>query len=145
MKPLFLITTLGLLTLGALSACSTSSTEEAAADPKEDPRRGEKVNKICFARSIDSFSMASKNSVVLRKGVNQEFLVITSGCYQLRNAQRISVDSTTGCVTRGDYLIVSEDLFANSTTLRPERCVIREVYEWNKKAPDEPTDEGGEE
>lgn len=134
------------LSLLALSACASANLEtDTVAEAEPDPRRGEEVNKICFNRTIDNFKRATKSSVVLSTSPNKEYLVeIRGSCIQLRRAQRIAIDSTLSCVTRNDLLIVSDSLFSSSSNIRPDRCFISKIYQWDKNAEAAPetTDEG---
>ena len=138
-----------ILALPLLAACASTATDtpRGIAAFADDPRLGERVDKICFQRSIDGFSNASKDTVVLSAGVNKDYLVeVFGGCTNLRHAQRIAIDSNLSCVDDGDYLIVSENLFSGnqSTGLDPERCAINSIYKWDKKAKAE-TDENMDE
>ncbi len=127
---------LSVLSLALVAACSTTEAGDVKAAEGPDPRRGEKVDRICFNRSIDSFSNASKNSVVLQTSPNRQYLVETGSCFQLDRAQRIALDSTTSCLTRGDRLIVSENFFSGSDRagIDVDRCYVKAMYIWNKNA-----------
>ncbi len=128
---LSLILSLSLLTLGST----------AAAGETEDPRKGEKVKKICFNRSIDGFSNTSRNSVVLSAGPSRDYLVKTGSCQQLRRAQSIALSSRSSCIRKGDRLIVSDSIFADSTGIGPERCYVKAIYKWDKRATAKPDQE----
>jgi len=135
-----------LLTLPLLVACSTVASDRprGVAAFADDARLGEQVDKICFKRSIDGFNSNSRDTVILSAGVNKDYLVeVFGGCSNLRNAQRIAVDSNLSCLDDRDYLIVSENLFSGnqSTGLDPERCAINSIYKWDKRAKDETVDE----
>lgn len=126
-----------------LSACATSGTD---ADPNTsrgiaafegDARLGEKVDRICFTQSIDSFYDSEHDTVVLRRGVRDDYIVEVSGyCRSLDNAQSVGLDTRSGsCLTRGDSLIVSESLFArNATDLDIDRCMVRAINKWDRDA-----------
>ena len=64
-----------------VSACATATTPEALEARQEareqerraevfadDPRRGEEVKRVCFARQIDSFGETTDRAVVIREG-----------------------------------------------------------------------------
>lgn len=128
-----------LLALPILIACTSVASDEprGAAKFADDPRLGEQVDKICFKRSIDGFSNATRDTVVLSAGVNEDYLVeVFGGCTNLRHAQRIAIDSSLSCVDDGDFLIVSENLFSDgrSSGLDPQRCAIDSIYKWDKRA-----------
>lgn len=122
-----------------LSACASTAAgndKDRGIDGfKGDARLGEEVNKICFNRNIDGFSMARKKTVVLSKGASKDYIVEVRGfCRNLSYAQSIGIDATQTCVSRGDYLIVSDTLFGNENGHRSNRCYIDRMYEWDKKA-----------
>lgn len=132
-----------------LAACATapSDTPKGAAKFADDPRLGAKVDKICFNRSIDSFSRNDRDTVVVREGPNEHYLIeIRGACINLRHAQTIAFDSSLSCVTRTDALIVSTSAFTlNDPTRGPQRCRISEIYEWDDDAPLQETTEAAEE
>lgn len=121
-----------------LAACATapSDTPKGAAKFADDPRLGAQVGKICFNRSIDGFSRNDRDTVVVREGVNDHYLIEVRGaCTNLRHAQSIGIDSSLSCVTRSDALIVSTSAFTlNDPVQRPERCLISAIYEWDEDA-----------
>ena len=110
--------------------------EDAPKTNGKDPRVGEKVDRICFQRSIDGWREAKgfKNSVLLERGLNNWYLVKVSGPCNSRDfafAEVIGIDSRPagGCVRRGDAIIVeSAGRFKN-------RCFIRSIRKWDHKAP----------
>lgn len=127
----------------AAAACSTApqpsaETATLAAAETPDPRLGERVDKICFTRNIDSFQETTRNSVIVRVGVNDFYLVETFGpCFDLNFAQSIGFESRTGsCLRRTDRLSVSDSAFGlhRSGGLGPQRCQIRAIYEWDPEA-----------
>lgn len=137
----YLRTALIATTLFALASCaSTAETEsksQGIAAFKDDARLGEKVEKICFNRSIDGFSNNERKTVVLSSGVNKDYIVEVRGvCSNLSHAQSIGIDSSLSCVRRGDYLIVSDSAFSlnDSTGIGPDRCLIDRIHKWDKKA-----------
>ena len=125
-----------------LAACaSSSSAEEEMANWQEDARLGEKVDRICFSDSIDSFRMATRDAVIVRKGVNREYLVEMVGqCPDLDNANSLNFDTSPGssCVTRGDKIYAHDSGFGvDRSGVAQLRCPIRAIYEWNEDALDD--------
>lgn len=142
-RPLTLIS-LSLAALIALSACATdgqSTRSDAIAETLADVRVGEEVDRICFTRGIDSFSEEKRNSVVLRRGVNDEYLVVTRSCPYLDMAQSLRLDDTMGCLRRGDSIRVYQSAFGPSDADRFafDRCLIDEIYKWNDNAVEDDT------
>ncbi|MGJ8559893.1 MAG: DUF6491 family protein [Litorimonas sp.] len=145
-RPLTLIS-LSLAALTVLSACATDGRQtrsDAIAETLADVRVGEEVEKICFTRGIDSFSEEKRNSVVLRRGVNDEYLVVTRSCPYLDMAQSLRLDSTLGCLRRQDSIRVYQSAFGPSDADRFafDRCQIDAIYKWDDDAiADEASDE----
>ncbi|NNC36540.1 MAG: hypothetical protein EX271_09985 [Acidimicrobiales bacterium] len=131
-------TALFLLSLPLLLSCTTvaDTGPKGIAAFKDDPRLGEPVSKICFKRNIDGFSNATRDTVVLSAGVNDDYIVEVFGsCTNLRRAQSIAIDSNLSCVSDGDFLIVSESVFpSNDRAFDLERCAIDKIYKWDKRA-----------
>lgn len=118
----------------ALAACSSTP---GTASPRgieryaEDPRLGEETRQICFARSIDGFSMAERDSVLLHEGRDRYMVEVAGACVDLEHAEAIALDTPTGCLSRGDSVIVTRSLGGN---LGPQRCMITRIHDWDRKA-----------
>jgi len=130
-----------------------SSVSENADKPRGiaafdgDPRLGAQVDKICFSRSIDGFTDAKRDTIVLHRSHNDRYIVEVNGiCPSLRHAQTVGLDSYSSCVRENDYLIVSESAFTlnDSMSHGPDRCLIDKIYRWDEKAKDE-GEEGSDE
>lgn len=134
-----------LIALMALSACATSgsSRSEDIAELLTDPRVGEAVDNICFTRGIDGFSDNGEYSVVLRRGVKDEYLVVTRFCPDLQFAQSIGLDNRRSCLRRQDDIHVFRTVFPQSDIDRTgfTNCYIDSIYKWDKDALD-PSDGG---
>lgn len=140
-----------LVALMALGACATDGVTpraDAIAETLADVRVGEEVDRICFTRGIDSFSEEKRNSVVLRRGVKDEYLVVTRSCQNLDMAQSLRLDSSLGCLRRQDYIRVYQSAFGPSDADRFafDRCQIDAIYKWHDEAEveqidDEPADQ----
>lgn len=117
-----------------------------AADP--DPRRGEKVDRICFADSLSGFEVPDgyKNAVVLTRGVRDRYLVklMGPGLSSLKFAQAFGVDTRRGggCLSRGDRLVFADSVFSNDRLNRTS-YTITAIYRWDDKAaaPDQEADQ----
>ncbi|RIJ15651.1 DUF6491 family protein [Henriciella mobilis] len=122
-----------------VAACTSAPDEQAAdADWMTDARLGEQVDRICFSSSIDNFRAPSRDTVIVEKGVNDEYLIQTFGnCYNLRNAQALSLDTFGGssCLSKGDAIFAYDSVFGpDKTDIGPVRCPIKAIYEWNEDA-----------
>ena len=141
----------GALILGGISACATSADANkprGIAAFKGDPALGEEVDRICFNRSIRGFGDTTNRTVVLTRGVREQYIVEVSGaCRDLKFAQSVGIDSRSSCITRGDYLLVSGSAFSldDGTGMGPNRCLIQKMHKWDSKAEAADTDMDGEE
>ena len=124
--------------LAILTACATPGENNKArgiAAFDGDPRLGEEVKKVCFNQSIDGFTSTTRDTVVLTKGVSDEYIIEVFGaCPNLRSAQRIALDSVTSCLSKSDYLIVYDSAFGTDSGLGPDRCSIRRIHAWDSDA-----------
>ncbi len=136
--------TLTVLAAAALASCATAPGEARQSGFDKyagDPRLGEETKKICFASSIDGFSHNERRTVVLHEGRDRFMVEVTGACFDLDSAESIAIDSSTGCLTPGDSIIVAR---AFGDTTGPNRCMIREIRKWDPKAttaPEGPAEE----
>lgn len=130
-----------------ITACATATTPEqqAALDEKRanevfanDARRGEQVDRLCFASQIDGFGETTDRAVVVSEGLDQYLIETYPGCFDLDWAQSLAVDSFSSCLTRGDKIFAFDNVFG------PDRndginqaCRVKAIYEWNKDAKSE--------
>ncbi|MEE2691344.1 MAG: DUF6491 family protein [Pseudomonadota bacterium] len=113
-----------------------------AKDRPDDPRIGEKVDRICFASGINGFQTPKgfDDAVILTKGVRDKYLVELSGAGfgSLRFAQSVAIASrpADGCVSRGDKLIFSDSAFGfdRDNRINQNSYLITAIYEWNEDA-----------
>ena len=133
-----------------LTAPAVSADDEPQLS--EDPRLGERVNRICFARNINNFSFVREydDVVLLEKGVKKWFLAELSGACSyssLRFARAVAIDSRPrgGCVSRGDRLVFSDGLSFDdrSAISNVRRCTIGAIYKWDENAERDQEDEDG--
>lgn len=126
-----------LIGLAMLSGCATGaslSSDEELDATLASPMLGEKVDRICFSRGIDRFSNEKRNSVVLRRSVNDEYLVVSNFCPDLDRAMSLRLDSRSGCLRRDDFIRVYQSAFGprEGDPLVFERCRIDAIYKWNE-------------
>lgn len=149
MKPV-ISTLLGLCAI-SISACGTTGSENDEVSLEEalnDPRVGEKTDRICFSRGINGFRewKDGPDGLILDRGVNNEYLVLVGpACLTLDRAQRIGIDDRFGggCLSRGDSLFISDSIFPSndrSAALSIDRCRISAIYEWNEDAAEDIND-----
>jgi hypothetical protein len=139
------LTALPIAAFLSVAACSSAPADRSDEDAwRTDARLGERVDRICFRSTIDNFREASRNSVIVERGVNDEYLIETIGsCYDLDNAMSISFDERVGssCITRGDNIYAFDSAFGpDRTDLPPVRCPIAGIYKWDEGAAGESED-----
>ena len=114
--------------LALLSAC-TSLPPESNREVEVSPRQGEEVKQICFASSINGWREVDgeRSSVILTKGVSEEYKLDLSGICDLTYAFNSIATRTRGssCLTRGDEVVFDDGLSGIN------RCMIKKIYTWN--------------
>ena len=95
-----------------LLIASCASTVVTDSEPElVDVRQGEQVKQICFASSINGWREVEgqRHSVILTKGVRDEYKLDLSGVCDVSNAMMNIATRTRGssCLTRGDEIIVT--------------------------------------
>lgn len=125
--------------LAACAAPTSAEDEQTLEEALADPRVGEKTDRICFTRGINGFSEwdGPQDGMILHKGASQKYLVLLGGgCLTADRAQAIGVDERFGggCLTRGDYLFVSDSIFPgrSSDPFSVDRCLVTAIYDWDE-------------
>ncbi|HLT64014.1 MAG TPA: DUF6491 family protein, partial [Pseudohongiella sp.] len=87
--------------------------------------QGERVNSLCFSRSINSWHELSPSSVILRVNRNDYYRVDLIGTCRPENAfSTISIQSRNGmCLAAGDTISFDNDFAADS-------CSVTNIYHW---------------
>lgn len=115
------------------AACQSPNSESAQmAEGEPDVRQGEEVSQICFNSQIRNWRELDRDSVLIEKGVNDEYKLDLIGTCDPENAfTTIGLISrgASSCLSRGDRL-VTDDSFGGS-------CSIRRIYKWNEDAAEE--------
>lgn len=124
--------------VSALGACQTTE-EYAAAEAREEARfaeeiaarQGERVDRICFTRSINGWREFGEDAVLLRKGVDDWYKLDLSGvCDPEWAINAIAVKTRpagSSCVSRGDEIKTFDQPIDGT-------CFITAIYEWNEDA-----------
>ena len=114
--------------MGLLSACTNVAVENNK-EVDINPRLGVEINQICFASSINGWREVDgeRSSVILTKGVSEEYKLDLSGICDLTYAFNSIATRTRGssCLTRGDDIIFNDGLSGVN------RCMIKKIYTWN--------------
>nr|WP_070959550.1 DUF6491 family protein [Hyphomonas sp. Mor2] len=139
--------------LFAVSACATDTSPEAVAEREKeraeevfanDVRRGAEIDRVCFARNIDSFGETTRSAVVVREGRDRYLVETFSGCFDLDWAQSLAIDSFSSCLTKGDRIFASDSAFGFDKQDLRQSCRVKAIYEWDpdaEEAKSEETDE----
>jgi len=127
-----------------VSACATATTPEqleareqdrAAQVFADDPRRGELVNRLCFASQIDGFGLTTKRAVVVREGRDRYLVETFPGCFDLDWAQSLAFDAFGSCLSKGDKIYAFESAFGPDHGDRNRQsCRVKAIYEWHRDA-----------
>ena len=123
-----------------LAACASDTGRERLG--LDDPKLGERVERICFNRQINGFSAWDEgDGLILRRGVRDEVLVTLPVCPAADFAQRVGIDErfSAGCLRPGDRLFVSSSAFGGTRGSDPfetSSCLIGEIYEYDRDAGD---------
>lgn len=123
-----------------LAACGSlpgESRPDGMARYAEDVRLGEPVDRICFASTVDGFSMNTRRTVVLHRGSKRYMVEVQGACPDLEFAHGIGLASPTGCLQRMDSIMVTNTIGPAGPGIRSQRCQIREIREWNPRAEEE--------
>jgi len=129
----------------ALTACATGPVDQSPPDAyADDPRLGERVDRICFGRSINGFGETTSDTIVVRANVDDHYLIETFGsCRDLAWAQSIGLDQFSSCVTTADALIPYDSAFGpDHSGVVPQACRIKAIYEWDPDAEDSASADG---
>ena len=118
-----------------LGACSTAANTEQT-DAKPDPRQGKEVRQICFSQQIRNWRENDRDSVIVEKGMKEEYkLDLVGTCQPDQAFTSIGLISRFGggsCLSSGDRLVTDARFNDGS-------CSIRRIYEWHKDAGEEKT------
>ena len=124
----------------AAGACATGPVDQSPPEAyADDPRLGERVDRICFGRSINGFGETTDRTIIVEARVDDHYLIETFGyCRDLAWAQSIALDQFSSCVTTSDSLIPYDSVFGpDRSGIAPQACRIKAIYEWNPDAADE--------
>ena len=119
-----------------LGCATTGPTDPLPYSLKEDIRLAERVDRICFTRTIDRFRENQRRTVIVTRSVDDDYLLVLRNCPQLRNAQSLALTGRTSCLRDDDRIIVSESVFdlRGPGQIGPLSCQIDAIYAWNEEA-----------
>lgn len=131
------------LMLFTLAACATATPEQQAERAERiaeqtfanDVRRGEEVDRLCFANRIDGFTNTTDRAVVVSEGTREYLITTTNRCDNLDDAMSLAVDSFSSCLTRGDKIVGNQSVFGGNFGGPPSAsCFVDKIYEWDRDA-----------
>lgn len=122
-----------------LGACATGDgvsgdTEDVSID--EDGRLGVSVSTVCFSGRLSGFNAEGAHAIVLRRTLDDAYLVRTGYCPTLRRVEAIGLPEPSRCISRGDELFVSDTVFNDREDLSDQsrRCRIMSIHRWDEDA-----------
>lgn len=114
-----------------IGACTTPAGSADTAEAKPDPRQGKEVQQVCFNSQIRNWRENDHKSVIIEKGLKEEYkLDLIGACQPDQAFTSIGLVSRVGggsCLSSGDRL-VTDARFGDGI------CSIRRIYEWHKDA-----------
>ena len=121
-----------------LAACASTADPDAPTEIEArlaDIRTGERVERICFSRGIDGFRDNGDRTVIVRRRLDEDYLLVMRSCPQLDRAQSLVI-AEGGCLRRNDRIIVSESAFGSRgpAQIGPATCFVDAIYRWDEAA-----------
>jgi hypothetical protein len=111
-----------------LAACQTKTGDKTEA--KVDPRQGAQVSQVCFSQQIRNWKALDNHSVIVEKGMKDEYKLELVGACEPRDAfTSIGLVSRVGggsCLQTGDRLVTDSRYDGV--------CSISRIYEWHADA-----------
>lgn len=123
----------------ALAGCATAADSKpearGAAKYADDPRLGEKIDKLCFTSNIDSFGNNTRDTFTVREGRDYYLIEVFGSCMNLEHAMTIRLPTSSICLHPGEHVIVSDSITGGgSTPFSTQRCMVNAIYKWDPKA-----------
>lgn len=119
------------LLLGACQAGQTPPDKTALASATPDLRQGKQLSEVCFKRDIRDWRPLDNHSVIVQRGIKDEYKLDLLGPCDPTNAFfKIGIKSFAGfdsCLSTGDKILTDEHPNMGS-------CVVTRIYEWHKDA-----------
>lgn len=117
-----------------LAGCQTAE-EYAAAESRLQSeiaaKQGQRVDRLCFTRSINGWRELGKKAVLIEKGVNDWYKLDLLGTCQPEWAFNAIALKTrpagSSCLSRGDEIATFDQPIDGD-------CVITAIYEWDEDA-----------
>ena len=135
MRPSLTLASTLLILTGCASTGSSEREPAGIAKYADDPRLGEEVNRICFASNIDSFGNNTRDTFTVREGRDHYLIEVFGTCAPLEHAVTMKIGASTGCLTNGDRIIVSDSLMPRrDQPFSTARCVVKSMHKWDPKA-----------
>jgi hypothetical protein len=134
-----LLTTFLIMVPVLLAACASTPDDSTEIPLDSDPRIGEEVNQVCFARNLDSWQNVDNDgrAVILKMNNRETFKATLSGvCEPDWATVGIAVITRPGsnCISRGDRLKTDGDTARGYGSA----CTISHIYKWNPDAVSQP-------
>ena len=130
---LVLFLTTSAIVLGSCTSTPTARDVERLDRFTQDARFGEQVNSVCFKGNIDNFRGNTRDSVIVRRGVSDEYVLFIDQCRDLEYANALTFDGSGSCLRKFDRLRVFQSGIGGLARDRsPELCQVEAIYRWNE-------------
>ena len=118
-----------------LTACGSTENESAKIPLDNDPRIGEKVNRVCFVNSINGWAPVDndRNAVLITMNNRERYkLKLIGACDPDLAMLRAAFITRPGssCLSRGDKVKTDGDLGRG----RGSACTIMSIHAWDPEA-----------
>ena len=119
----------------AVAGCETTESSGPTVEQEIAARRGAEVGEVCFMRGIQGWSPLGDHALLLRRGVNDWYMVELTGVCRPDEAfagASLAVGRTVGgssCLRPGDNVATREPGVGSMV------CAITSIYEWDEDAP----------
>lgn len=124
-----------LLGLGVLAGCGSTEEQANKVPLENDPRIGEKVSQVCFARDIDGWNSVDndRNAVIISLNRREKYkLKLVGACDPNLAMMRAAFITRPGssCLSRGDKVKTDGDLGRG----RGSGCTVMAINKWDPDA-----------
>ena len=127
--------TMMVLLAGLLTGCVSSQGDKTQIPWGADPRVGEEVTRVCFARNLDSWQGVDndRDALILRMNSRESYKLRLSGVCDpdwARTTIAVITRPGTSCFTHGDKIKTDSDTDRGYGTA----CTIVGINRWNADA-----------
>lgn len=110
------------------TACATAPQSPEPPKPgiaafKKDLRLGDKAENVCFAGQIGHARGLSQNTVIVKSGLGDEFVIeVTQDCQTLESVRSLAMEAGFSCLSDSEKIIIDGS----------EKCTVQSMHRWNE-------------